>query len=211
MLIGGAGRHAKDLLLLLNELENDREIVFFDDVADDLSEYIFGKYRILRSIDEAQILFKTDNNFSLGLGGTYARKALSNKLNEIGGLLTSVISNNSLIGNFDVHLDNGLNIMPYSVISNSVSIGKGSLINISTKIHHDVKIGKFCDLAPGATILGGVNIDDFSFIGANATILPNIKIGMNCRVGAGSVVTKNIPPNSTAVGAPAKIIKVNNE
>ena len=211
MLIAGAGRHAKDLLLLLSDLKNDKEIVFFDDVTEGLSKKFFGEYRILSSIEEAQLFFNTDNNFSLGLGGTYTRQILANKLNEIGGLLTSVISRNSVIGNFDVYLGDGLNIMPYSFISNSVSIGKGTLINTSVKIHHDVKIGKFCEIAPGATILGDVNIDDFSFIGANATILPNIKVGMNCRIGAGAVVTKSIPSNSTSVGVPAKIIKVNNE
>ncbi|WP_340103283.1 acetyltransferase [Rhodohalobacter sp. 8-1] len=211
MLIAGAGRHTKDLLLVISEQKTNKEIVFFDDVTAELSEHIFSKYRILRSIEEAQEFLKTDNSFVLGLGGTNQREIISNKLNDIGGVLTSIISRNSIIGNFDINLADGLNIMPNSFISNSVSIGKGTLINTSAKIHHDVKIGKFCDIAPGATILGGVYINDFSFIGANATILPNVKVGMNCKIGAGSVVTKSIPSNSTAVGVPAKVIKVNNE
>lgn len=43
-------------------------------------------------------------------------------------------------------------------------------------------------------------------IGANATVLCGVTIGQNSIVGAGSVVTKDIPPNSIAVGNPAKVI-----
>ena len=44
-------------------------------------------------------------------------------------------------------------------------------------------------------------------VGSSATILCGIIIGENAIVGAGSVVTKNVPPNSTVAGVPAKIIK----
>ncbi len=44
-------------------------------------------------------------------------------------------------------------------------------------------------------------------IGANATILPGITIGENAIIGAGSVVIKNVPPNTTWVGNPARQIK----
>jgi UDP-2-acetamido-3-amino-2,3-dideoxy-glucuronate N-acetyltransferase len=44
-------------------------------------------------------------------------------------------------------------------------------------------------------------------IGANSVIVCGVTIGENSLVGAGSVITKNIPPNSTAYGNPAKIKK----
>ncbi|MBR1626428.1 MAG: hypothetical protein IJ681_04705 [Bacteroidales bacterium] len=37
-------------------------------------------------------------------------------------------------------------------------------------------------------------------------ILPGVKIGDNVIIGAGSIVSKNIPPNSVAVGNPARVI-----
>ena len=45
------------------------------------------------------------------------------------------------------------------------------------------------------------------FIGVNVVIMPNVTIGDNCFIGAGSVVTTDIPANSVAVGAPAKVIR----
>lgn len=44
-------------------------------------------------------------------------------------------------------------------------------------------------------------------IGAGAVLLGNISIGNNCKIGANAVVLTDIPEDSTAVGAPAKIKK----
>ncbi len=45
------------------------------------------------------------------------------------------------------------------------------------------------------------------WIGANAVVLPGITIGENTVIGAGSVVTKDVPPNVVAVGAPARVLR----
>lgn len=38
-------------------------------------------------------------------------------------------------------------------------------------------------------------------------ILGNVTVGRNSKIGAGAVVLTDVPPNCTAVGVPAKIIK----
>lgn len=43
-------------------------------------------------------------------------------------------------------------------------------------------------------------------------VLPGVTIGEGSVIGAGAVVTKDIPPNTLAVGSPAKPIrKIENE
>lgn len=49
-------------------------------------------------------------------------------------------------------------------------------------------------------------IGDGVLIGAGATILGNVLIGEGAKIGAGSVVLKDVPPRSTAVGNPARLI-----
>ena len=47
-------------------------------------------------------------------------------------------------------------------------------------------------------------------ISAGAKILGSFTIGANSKIGAGSVVLKEIPPNSTVVGVPGRIVKQDN-
>ncbi|KAK7274973.1 hypothetical protein RIF29_16076 [Crotalaria pallida] len=49
-------------------------------------------------------------------------------------------------------------------------------------------------------------IGDGVLIGAGTCILGNIKIGDGAKIGAGSVVIKDVPPRTTAVGNPAKLV-----
>jgi sugar O-acyltransferase (sialic acid O-acetyltransferase NeuD family) len=208
MLVAGAKRHAKEILQLFHQLNKIDGLVFYDDVTIELPEFFYGKFRVIKTLDDAKIYFKSvDENFVLGLGQPFLRKILADKLTYSGGNLCSIISNEALIGNYNVQLENGLNIMNKVMISNDVFVGKGSLINANSSLHHDVKIGCFCEISPSSVLLGGCEIGSFTTIGANVTILPNVKIGRNCIVGAGAVVTKNIPDNCLALGVPAKVVK----
>lgn len=54
----------------------------------------------------------------------------------------------------------------------------------------------------GVSIKIGNNV----WVGGNTVILPGVTIGDNCVIGAGSVVTKEIPPNTIAVGNPCRVI-----
>jgi len=56
------------------------------------------------------------------------------------------------------------------------------------------------------TRIAKVKIGDNVFIGAASIILPGVTIGSSVIIGAGSVVTKDIPPNSVAVGNPARVV-----
>jgi acetyltransferase-like isoleucine patch superfamily enzyme len=120
--------------------------------------------------------------------------------------------------------------MPQIIIGNNVSIGDDSHITSINKIEigNNVLTGKkvtITDNAHGKSVLesllvppidralhssGPVIIEDNVWIGDKVSILSNTRIGKNSIIGANAVVTKNIPPNSLAVGNPAKVIKIIN-
>lgn len=69
------------------------------------------------------------------------------------------------------------------------------------RIHpEEVQSQKLLEVSP-------VRIDQNVWIGENVCILKGVQIGENSIIGAASVVTKSVPPNSIAIGVPAKVIK----
>ena len=201
MIVFGTGGHATELLEELTQL-GVRDISFYNDVNPDLID--FNGYKVLKSRNQLIEIAITQFNFVLGLGKPILRHEQQKEWMQIGGIPTSVISKNAIIGKFDVELGLGLNVMSGVHISSDVSIGDGCLINRNVNIHHGVCIDEFCEIAPNAVLLGNVEIGSQTFIGAGAIVLPGIKIGDNCLIGAGSVVTKDLASNSVVKGNPAK-------
>jgi sugar O-acyltransferase (sialic acid O-acetyltransferase NeuD family) len=208
MLIIGAKGFAKEVLEVLHHLNLLNDLCFYDDVNTRIPEKLFGQFPILKTIQEAEVYFKTvDNKFTIGIGNPVLRKKIFEKFVALGGKLTSTISPLASIGSFDVHIGYGTNVLSGAVFSNNTKIGMGSIVYYNSIITHDCVIGDFVEISPSVTILGRSEIGSYAQVGSNATILPDIKIGKNVIIGAGSVVTKDIPDNCLAVGIPAKVIK----
>ena len=98
-------------------------------------------------------------------------------------------------------------------------IGKGLFIDhgMGVVIGETTIIGDNCTIYQNVT-LGGTGKDtgkrhptlgDNVLVGSGAKVLGPFKVGDNARIAAGAVVLSEVPPNSTAVGVPARIVKVN--
>jgi len=91
---------------------------------------------------------------------------------------------------------------PYLIeLGNNVHITSGV-----TFINHEGGLWVFRHRTPNFDVFGKIKVGSNTYIGNNATLLYGIEIGNNCIIGYGSVVTKSVPPNSVAVGCPAKVI-----
>jgi sugar O-acyltransferase (sialic acid O-acetyltransferase NeuD family) len=207
VLVAGASRHAKEILDLLYRQNQLDDLHFYDDVTVNGPDFFCERYPIIHGVNDLGTLFKKDNRFILGLGGANARALVAKKIVQAGGQLHTVIAATARIGQFQVSIGAGANIMEFVLVSSSVVIGEGSLINAYAAIHHDVMVGAYCEISPRATLLGGASVGDFCSVGSGAIVLPNIKIGNNVVIGAGSVITQNIPDNSVVVGVPGRVIK----
>lgn len=98
-------------------------------------------------------------------------------------------------------------------------IGKGLFIDhgMGVVIGETTEIGDNCTLYQGVT-LGGTGKDHGKrhptlgnnvLVGAGAKILGPMRIGNNARVAAGAVVLDEVPDNATAVGVPARVVRLN--
>jgi acetyltransferase-like isoleucine patch superfamily enzyme len=88
-----------------------------------------------------------------------------------------------------------------------VDIGDHVFISTGVMLHtHDGGTWVLREKDPVLHVFGPIIIEDNCIIGVEAQILPNVRIGRNSIVGAGSVVITDIPPNSIAMGVPARVI-----
>lgn len=104
----------------------------------------------------------------------------------------------------------GVDIHPGAKIGKNLIIDHG----MGTVIGETSVIGDNCIIYQGVT-LGGTHLrrikrhptlEDHVVIGGGAKVLGNITIGEGSRVGANSVVIEDVPPNSTVVGIPARVV-----
>ncbi|QAT50875.1 serine O-acetyltransferase [Caproiciproducens sp. NJN-50] len=98
------------------------------------------------------------------------------------------------------------------------TIGKGLFIDhgMGVVIGETAEVGDYCTLYQGVT-LGGTGKDHGKrhptlgnnvLVGAGAKILGPFHVGDNARVAAGAVVLEEVPANATAVGVPARIVRL---
>lgn len=124
--------------------------------------------------------------------------------------------------NADVHpnatIGKGTRVHAFAYIEGDVTIGEGCVIKPHAFICAGVRIGDSVFIGPGVVFTNDKEprannpefqpertfVGNHARIGANATILPGLTIGVGALIGAGAVVTRNVPPNETVYGNPAK-------
>jgi len=102
-----------------------------------------------------------------------------------------------------------------TVIDGTTEIGSGVSLQTGVYVPTDTIIGDDVFIGPRAVLtndpypirkaveMQGPVIEDHVSIGANATLLPGVSIGEGSFVAAGAIVTKDVPPETLAIGAPA--------
>ncbi|MGC9042371.1 MAG: serine O-acetyltransferase [Myxococcota bacterium] len=104
----------------------------------------------------------------------------------------------------------GIEIHPGAKIGRRVFIDHG----MGVVIGETAEIGDDCTLYHQVT-LGGTSwrkekrhptLEENVVVGAGAAILGPFRIGKNSKIGAGSVVIKEVPPESSVIGVPGRIV-----
>ena len=125
-------------------------------------------------------------------------------------------------------LEDGVSVGPFAHLRSGAHLAQGvhmgnfgevknSYLGPGTKMGHfsyvgDSAVGADVNIGAGTVTCNydGVDkhrtvIDEGAFIGSGAMLVAPVKVGARARIGAGAVVTHDVPPDSTAIGVPARV------
>jgi sugar O-acyltransferase (sialic acid O-acetyltransferase NeuD family) len=205
----GAGGFAREVAWLLDSFpENKYQVVaFIDDNPDqhgkELNQIpVMGLPEVKNTYPDVKVL--------AGIGAPKIREKVTQKTTDEGLDFVSVVHPNVEISRF-VDIGEGVVICAGNIITTNITIGNHVQINLDCTIGHDVVLGDYATLAPGVHVSGNVQIGKRAYIGTGANIINGtadkpLLIGADAIIGAGACVTRDIPPDVTAVGIPAKPI-----
>lgn len=203
----GAGGLSHETLWLINstvKLKKQYKVIAFG--VDD-NYFTRGQSLYNLPVVNRETMCKLAENEPLGvvvaIGNAKVRRRIFEELSEyrnfcFPSIITCDISS-------DVEIGEGAVIHKNCMMSTNTKIGKCLLMHTSSTLGHDVVIGDFVSIMPRCDISGNVNVGDNVSIGAHSFILEKKSIGENSVIAPGSIVMRNVPPNVTVMGNPAKI------
>ena len=100
----------------------------------------------------------------------------------------------------------GTQILPFSSVKNTSSIGNFCFLSESFITSTHVNVSDGCICGGGVTLLDSSTIEPCVFVGTGAVVAENVTLGAGSLVGAQSLITKNVRPGYFALGNPAKQI-----
>ena len=193
------GGHAREFARIVRTTNPGQDVLFIDDGGVD------GAVTYQRALR-----LKGDQNghVAIGFGDGKLRRQKAAQVLKDNFQLLSVMAPTCIVGD-DVSIGEGAVLSDFSMITANVEVGRCFHANMYSYVAHDCVLGDFVTLAPRASVNGRVVIEDEVYVGAGATILQGIAnrpitIGKGAVIGAHALVTKDVAPGATVVGAPAR-------
>lgn len=207
LVIWGTGGHARVVADIVRAGRGHDIVGFLDDVHPDRQGQRFCDAPVLGGREQLdRLLADGVRHVILGFGDGGARRRLGQSLVELGFELARAVHPRATVAP-DVKLGAGTVIVAGAVVNPNTTIGENVVVNTCASVDHDCVLGDAVHIAPGARLAGGVHIESETWIGLGALVLEGRKIGPRTMVGAGAVVTRDLPADVVAYGAPAKVIR----
>ena len=192
ILIGASG-HGK-VCADIAKLSGYEEIVFLDN---DESIKDCAGYPVVGIDTSAKNM---DGDIFISIGSNQNRKRFCEMYED---RLVKLIHPSAIIAD-DVEVKAGSVVMAGAVINPGVIIGRCCIVNTSSSIDHDCRIGDYSHISVGTHLSGTIEVGEYVWLGTGAVVSNNIVIASNVIIGAGAVVIKDIETPGTYVGVPAK-------
>jgi sugar O-acyltransferase (sialic acid O-acetyltransferase NeuD family) len=204
-LIIGAGGHGKVVLDILLAGRKYRPVGFLDADAGLHGTTVAG-LGVLGSINLlSKLRDKKIRAAIIAIGDSRSRLSCAQAALDHGFELINAIHPDSYIAP-TATLGKNIVVAAGAVIATEAAICDSCIINTNAVVEHECEIAEGVHVCPGALLAGRVKVEASAFIGLGAKVIQCLTIGAGAIIGAGSVVLHDIPPGTTAVGVPAKVI-----
>ncbi len=140
------------------------------------------------------------------IGDPAARRRVAARLAGQGARFATLVHPTAVLTPW-VALGEGSVVMAGCTFTANVTVGRHVMINPGCTLAHDVALGDFAYLSPGVDLAGRAAVEEDAYLGTAAVVIPGHRVGARSVVGAGGVVTRDVPPDVTVAGVPARLLK----
>lgn len=205
LIIVGGGGFCHEVIWLAGECNSLWEV---KGILDDSPEMQGKSYRNVPVLGTVMDWDKfKDSWFILAIGSPRTRKKIVEKMLSKGDVNFASLIHPSVLMSDSVTIGKGSIVTAGCVITTDITLGMHTIVNLLTSIGHDFMAGDYCTIAPHVAVSGHVTLGSGVEIGTGAVLIQGLTFGTGSFIGAGAVVTKDIPENVLAVGCPAKQVK----
>jgi sugar O-acyltransferase (sialic acid O-acetyltransferase NeuD family) len=201
----GFGKEVAWLVERINSVSVTWNLLGFLDDNEQIQGSLVGGYNILGSTERAGDY--KNAWFVCAIGAAKTRKKVITKLNEKERMKYATLVDPNVLSSQRVKIGEGSIICAHTIMTVDIEIGSHVIINLDCTIGHDAVLKDFVTLYPSVNVSGNTVIGECVELGTGMQIIQGKSVGDGSIVGAGAVVVKDIPPQCTAVGSPAKPIK----
>jgi len=211
IIIIGASGFAKEVLWLIreiNKITNEWNILGFIDSEISQNKDTIHGYKVIGD-DNWLLSYKEPIYVTCGIGSPKHRARIMRKFESKSNIeFPNLIFPGTLVAD-GAAMGKGCIICANNVISVDSRLGDFVTINIGCVVGHDAVLKDYVTLNPNVNISGNVFVETETDLGTGSKVIQGINVGKHTIVGAGAVVIRDIPDYCTAVGNPAKVIKIN--
>lgn len=205
--VGGFGREVLALIKDINSEKNQWNILGFFDDGYEKGVMINGYPNLGKTEDLNN--WEKPISIAVSVGNPETKKQIIDKIVNPLVDYPTLIHPSVWIGDKDfVKLGKGCIICAGNMITTNIEIGDFVILNLGCTVGHDSIIKDYAAFMPSVNISGEVVIGEGVYVGTGAKIINQLEIGEYTIVGAGAVVAKTLPARCTAVGVPAKVVKI---
>lgn len=200
---GGFGREVLDVVEAVNLERPTFEVLGFVADSADPEQLALIERRGARFLGPVEMLATLGSEYVIAIGNGEARRRVDTLATGWGCQAASAV-HPSVTSGFDVQYGPGMVATAGVRLTTNIAMGRHVHLNLNATIGHDCQLGNYVTLNPGANVSGNVVIEDGATLTTNCAVTPGVRIGARTTVGAGAVVVRDLPPDTTAVGVPAR-------